>query len=327
MTSAFKKIHVAITAVLMAAAIQANASGCNPSPCKPAEVCNPPCCEYTAFSIDAELLYWRPELRGLEAAFGNTTIATVVNSPTFTTTTITETDVQPHSKWSPGWRVGADFEFACCFDIEADWTHFQGHATRSSGEQHGRWNITYNVVDLTLGRLCYTAPSFYFKPFIGVRGAWIHQTLKSHLTTLVTSAVGSATTLTYMNDKERFWGVGPELGLEANWCMGCNFSLYAMVDVVSYYGDIKTKHNDTDTFTRTATVSNITSKDWFNDIGTDGSFGLRYDQLWTQCDYSVTLMLKLGIEQHRIYDFSNLGSDGTLSLDGGIFAVGLGLVW
>ncbi len=331
MMKAPKKIYIAITGLLMAAATQANAAGCNPSPCKP-EYCQPECvseCECDTndneFNIYGELLYWTPSLRGLQSAFGNTSIATVANTPTFTTTTITESDVKPHSKWSPGWRVGADFVFGCCLDLAADWTHFDGHASHKSGGQHGRWNIKYDVIDLTLGSFWYTSPCFYFKPFIGVRGAIIHQTLTSHLETLVTSSAGSNITLTDMNDKENFWGVGPELGIEANWCIGWNLSLYAMFDVVTYYGNVKATNHDTDTFTRTANVTNATSKDWFNNIGTDGAVGIRWDTIWYQCGYDITCMLKLGLEQHRIYDFSNLGSDGTLSLDGGVFAAGVGV--
>jgi len=58
-------------------------------------------------------------------------------------------------------------------------------------------------------------------------------------------------------------------------------------------------------------------------IGTDGSIGFRWDKAWPVAS-EVLLTFKIGVEQHRIYDFSELGSDGTLSLAGANLATSLG---
>ena len=118
--------------------------------------------------------------------------------------------------------------------------------------------------------------------------------------------------------------MGPQIGLEANWYMGCNFSLYGNFDAVTYYGEVKSKNYDIDTFTTTISISNGRIHRRFMNIGTDGAIGIRWDKSYHGCNYDLNFMLKAGLEQHRIYELSNLGSDGTLSLDGGIFAVGIG---
>jgi hypothetical protein len=163
------------------------------------------------------------------------------------------------------------------------------------------------------------------RPFIGLRGARIHHRLKSHLETLFTSSlIGNNTVFTDKNDKEHFWGIGPQIGFDANWYVGYNFSFYGSFDVVTYYGDVRGKNLDTDTFTKTVSVSNGRRKHCFNNVATDAALGIRWDSCSTCfCGCDVCLMLKLGVEQHRIYDFSDLGSDGNLSLDGGIFAAGI----
>ena len=321
MDKSLKNIYLMITGLLVAMTAQVNgAEFSSQSSC-----CEKSCCDsqQDLLFFKAELLYWRPELCGLESAFGDTTISTSVNNG-FVTTTINESDKKPHNKWNTGFRIGAEYDFDC-FEIEVDWTHFDGHSKFNKSGQHGHWNIDYDVVDLTFGRDFWVGSCFYIKPFIGIRGARIHQKLISHLETLFTSTlIGNNIVTSFKHNTEKFSGVGPQIGVEADWAIGCNFRIYSAFDVVTYYGNVKNKSLETDTFTTTISISNGRAKRCFNSIGTDFTLGIRWDKSWTCSCYEMDLMLKLGLEQHRIYDFSNLGSDGTLSLDGGVFGAGIG---
>lgn len=320
MTFFFKKKFVAIAGILMAMTAQVNGIDSYSSDC-----CEPICCDTpkeSEFYVFGDFLYWRPELCGLESAFGTTAITTDVNSNAITTTTVVELDEEPHSKWSPAFRVGCGFEMNC-YDAQLSWTDFNGRATFNEESQYGHWKIKYDVIDLTFGRQISLTPCFYLRPYIGVRGAHIHQKLKSHLITSFTSIIGSNTVTTDKNESEKFWGIGPEIGLDADWNIGCNFSLYGSFTVVTYYGDVEGKHQNTDTFTSTVSACDGKKKHCFNNIGTDLSLGIRWDKS-VQCGCSCfDLFVKLGVEQHRIYDFSDLGSDGTLSLDGGVLGAGV----
>ena len=323
MTRYLKRIYATIIVMLMAATTQVNGFEYNQS------ACEPECCDnqYCGVTLKAELLYWRPELCGLEGAFGNTTIATSVNSSAITTTTVTESDKEPHSKWNAGFRIGADVALNC-FDAELDWTHFNGRANFHDDEQHGHWKIHYDVIDLTFGRYFDAWSScFRLRPFIGVRGAYIHQRLDSHLETLFTSTlIGNNTVFTDKDDRESFWGIGPQIGLDALWNIGCNFSLYGKFALVTYYGHVKSRNYDVDTFTSTVSVCNGKRRHCFNNFGTDAEIGVRWDTCLPSCFCCCDLdvMLKLGLEQHRIYEFSELGSDGNLSLDGVVLGIGVG---
>lgn len=331
MTSVFKKKYTAFLVMLMAITAQVNGIDYNQSTyCETDCYCKPNFCDFQIGSLNfhADLLYWRPELCGLESAFGNTTIATTVSQSAITTTTVKESDKEPDFRWNTGFRIGTDATFGC-FDLALDWTHFKGHAKFCEHKQHGNWRIKYDVIDLILSRQFCMMSCFQLKPYIGLRGALIHQKLKSQLKTLFTSPLlGNNTVFTSKDDKEDFWGIGPQIGLDVDWYLGCNFSLYGSFAVVTYYGDVKGKNFDTDTFTKTVSVCNGKRKHCFNNIGTDAELGIRWDRCLTcLCNCEVNLMLKLGLEQHRIYDFSNLGSDGTLSLDGGVFAAGISFVY
>lgn len=349
MTGPIKKMNLGLAGIFMAASpLCANddscckpkcAPVCPPKQCCESSSCCPPTCNASPycgpncipepycgeFNVKGELLYWTASLGGLEAAFGNTQVATTVSSTAVITTTIKESDVHPESEWRPGYRVGADLAFGC-FDLEADWTHYDGRSTFHEDGQHGHWKIKYDTIDVLFARRFSIAPCFAFKPFIGIRGLKVHQTLKSHLETFfLAGVVGNNTVFTVKNDKEKFWGLGPEFGVEADWYIGCGFDLFASFDVVTYYGTVRGSNYDVNTFPTTVSVSNGTRNRYFNNIGTDAAVGIRWDTAWTYCDYDILFMLKLAAEQHRIYDFSDLGSDGTLSLDGGVAAVGLGI--
>lgn len=66
---------------------------------------------------------------------------------------------------------------------------------------------------------------------------------------------------------------------------------------------------------------------WFKKyfLSLDGAIGIRWDKFTCCSSVDTHVLVKIGLEQHRIYDFSNLGSDGSLSLDGGVLEVGFGL--
>lgn len=335
MSGALQKVYFSLLGMLMALLVEAKVTktacppSCDPPPCckgnicHPSPYCGPNCLDPYSQEVNfkGEALYWVAQLGGLESAFGNTAIATTVG-PGIIITTVTETDEEPEFEWRPGFRMGADYAFRC-FDIEADWTHYNGRAHFNSGAQYGKWKIQYDTIDLIFGRRCCVAPCFYFKPFIGLRGLWVEQRLQSHLEVLFTAVTGDNTNFVDMNDKENIWGLGPELGLEGNWYLGKGFSLYASFDVVTYYGRFKGEYFDTDTFTVTISGNNSHVERSFNNIGTDGAVGIRWDKAWPVCSEAL-LMLKAGLEQHRIYDFSNLGKDGTLSLDGAVFGISAG---
>lgn len=343
MTKAFRNACMAIAGLLMAVTCQANASNYYSSSgwgsgtyddrhdgnsCNCNTQNNEPCCgnQGCLWYVTGELLFWRPELCGLESAFGNTTVAKTLDG-SFVTTTVTESHEEPDFEWDVGFRLGIDLEFGC-MDFDATWTHFDGDATFSEGEQNGRWDIQYDVADLTAGYKFCIGQCFYLKPFVGLRAAWIDQSLHSHLETLFTSSlVDDSTVFTDKDDTEDFWGVGPEIGLGARWLLGCDFSLYASVDVATYFGEVDSTNFDTDTFTDSANVCNGTQHHCFNSLATDGAIGIRWDKCWNCSCYQVNLMLNLAFEDHRIYEFSNLGSDGILSLAGGVIGVGIGFCY
>jgi hypothetical protein len=82
-----------------------------------------------------------------------------------------------------------------------------------------QWAILFNVFDWELGRKFWISSSLSLRPFLGLKGGWIHQTI--HSKWLIPnipnpSSFGTAKE----NLKNNFWGVGPSGGLNTKWQLG-----------------------------------------------------------------------------------------------------------
>ena len=163
MSKVFKMMYIAITGMLLAITTQASGTDfCSQDPCE--QDCF--AFQFEPVSIYGDVLYWRPQLCGLEAAFGFTGIETTVDDG-FTTVNISECDREPTPEWNVGGRVGADAVWNC-FDLGVEWTHFNGSAKYHADVQHGHWKIRYDVIDLTLGGLFRVGSRILLKPYFGV---------------------------------------------------------------------------------------------------------------------------------------------------------------
>lgn len=285
--------------------------------------CCDQCCDpcQSQWAVWGDFLYWRPQLCGLEAAFGRTEILETEVDGVFITA-IQEKHEEPHFKWSPGCRFGTSYLFNCSeFDVAFEWTHFYGHARWHKDEQRGKWKIHYDQFDLTFGRRMALGCNFMLRPFVGVRGVDIHQKLRALLHTTIVADTGTTTVISTTEEKENFWGVAPEIGVNAEWFFGCNFSIYADLAVATYYGDVEGKHRDADFFSDAVFFRRVKTDRCFDTIATDAAIGISWDTCFCTCGCDLDLTLRFGLEQHRIYNFSDLGADGDLGFDGGSVSI------
>ncbi|MBS0651044.1 MAG: hypothetical protein JSR93_07780 [Verrucomicrobia bacterium] len=109
---------------------------------------------------------------------------------------------------------GKDSSFASNADsnvttaLLGEWLTF-GFASNSGRIQ---WRIVLNSVDWELGRDCPVSKGLSFRPYLGVKGAWIYQKVHSHWTSKQFKA--------NENLKNDFWGIGPKGGVDTNWLLG-----------------------------------------------------------------------------------------------------------
>lgn len=93
-----------------------------------------------------------------------------------------------------------------------------------------KWNILFNMFNWDLGRIFYLGQSLSLRPYLGIEGGWIHQTISSHW-------FHSNNILFSYNAREKlkhqFWGVGPSVGVNSKWNFWRNFQ-----HALNIFGDL-----------------------------------------------------------------------------------------
>lgn len=97
-------------------------------------------------------------------------------------------------------------------------------ATTVPTKAQNEWLVYFHNIDLTVGRDQYYSRKLAMRPFVGVRGAWIKQTVRESY------IAGTSTEETIL--KGRFWGIGPLVGVNTKWILGDVRSSY-----LSLFGD------------------------------------------------------------------------------------------
>jgi len=79
----------------------------------------------------------------------------------------------------------------------------------------GKWHANFDILDATLSRPFYQGRYLTILPFGGLRGAWIRQNLKIE--------ADNSSYVNISHNHSRCWAVGPRVGFQAHWLLGCGF--------------------------------------------------------------------------------------------------------
>lgn len=150
--------------------------------------------------------------------------------------------------WHPGVIVGLGF--GTDFDdwtINTEWMHYisknDGTVSKPAGgsmlqpdsvifsgttivdDARNTWSLTFNRVDLLLGRPAYVGKNLIIDGFFGLRGAWISQNIDTEYTGVTNSAGGQ--NKTQVNSKFGNWGLGARTALNTKWLVGYGLNVFA----------------------------------------------------------------------------------------------------
>jgi hypothetical protein len=201
------------------------------------------------FSTALDLLYWQPNEDGVPYA-------------------ITQHHVkQPDMKWGGGFRLGFEYEFKRDnWAVNLNWTCLPiHHRTESEGSlfpiwsnapqnpsdfvssAKALWRLHLGIVDLELKKPWDVSPHLTFFPRLGVRFASIRQKFYVAYSggTLFPNDTDN------FNTKNKFWGVGPEMGVDADWGLSKYFSLIARAAYSIVYGEFYIHETEREMVART----------------------------------------------------------------------------
>ena len=199
----------------------------------------------------------------------------------------------------------------------------------------GRWRLLLNQLDLDLGREFFVSKWVTLRPHAGLRVDWIFQTTKAKFGNFNFLPIPNNVEL---KNRDRWWGVGIESGLDTQWGLGGGWSIFANFAAAILYGEHHIKVKDRDdppviNFSNGAT--SIPDGDFVKNREKlliahpilDLQLGLRWD--WMLAHDHLHLGLQIGWENHLYFsqnqfpifgDDFNLGkffaNQGDLSLEG-----------
>ncbi|MES2122971.1 MAG: Lpg1974 family pore-forming outer membrane protein [Chlamydiota bacterium] len=293
------------------------------------------------FFLEADFLYWKMRQQGLDV-FSRTAKSqgeVVVDGPNSVEENQSKGQYhQVHFDWEPGFRIGAGYDFKDCkWALSAFWTHLRGKGGSSHSHAKTHWSSSYNVLDLLVtGRPFHLGSSFTWKAFGGVKAAQIHQKFRASSVSTRRSLdpfsiqnVTLSTTDVKSKFHTDFIGIGPEIGVNGSWNLGRGFSVYANADGAILYSryhskftdefdDLTTFLSDTDPTISNEFISEDVSRAASNTCQAviDLGLGFSWQRYTCLCHHSVGWVVKLGWEHTQWFDFSSLGSNNDLTLDG-----------
>ncbi len=241
--------------------------------------------------------------------------------------------------WNYGFRAGVGYTMEHDqWDTQLYWSWFRADAQKSiptediplntvylefdgsflNGDMfHGRganiaWSLHYNMFDWELGRNCAISRALSLRPFIAVKGGWIHQTLIANIN--LVSFLGTEKL------QNRFWGIGPCGGLNTRWQMACfsthSFNLLGDFSSGMMWGNWNVKDRYRNPTIEIPVKSDMTS---LGALTLRGFLGIGWDM--HTCRYGIAV--KMGYEmqiwfnQLRIPSLQQLPVHGDLTLQGG----------
>lgn len=275
------------------------------------------------YLVRGDLLYWIPQISGLEVNFGTNSVYRSTRTDNVTETTSIERDTDLQFDWDVGYRVGVGYQFDCNrWESNVIWTHFQGYGHKSIN--HGSWNVKLDQLDTVFVYRAAINPSFTLKPFIGIGATKIHQKLYSQVVIDIDLAEeGIATDTKTFNDSQKFNAIGPVFGFNSDIKIGRGFGAYGNIALNLQYGTYHLIFDDDDVVTEPATPIHVISSLKKNMYSFDFNLNLALGVQWqTLIRNSVYLTLKAGLENLQYFDQSRLGSNwGNLSFSGGSFSL------
>lgn len=309
----------------------------------------------TRASLD--LLYWKACEKGV--------VLTNRTSPVFDTTDFTEAPVRhPRFDWDFGFRLGLGSSVPCLpLDIALDWTYYsttihQHQKTDSNdltnvnnqlgmfpiwalsedtisgdyvSEAKLKWQITLNQIDLKCTQLQLCCHHFDFRPYVGLRAAFINQNARIKysggifLYEIIAGGVNLNGT-DRIRMKNDFWGIGPKIGFEPRWNLCRSFSVFGNAGISGLIGVFDIHQKETylgvERFSR---HKHLVRLRWVGDLAA----GIAWDTSF--CDNKYLVRCQLSWEYHLFFhqlelkrdDFDLIPSNRNLEMQGVVLSANI----
>ncbi|HEY2811550.1 MAG TPA: Lpg1974 family pore-forming outer membrane protein [Rhabdochlamydiaceae bacterium] len=97
------------------------------------------------------------------------------------------------------------------------------------GKAKAHWRAFLNQLDLDLGREFFVSRYLTLRPHFGLRTTWLRQRLNTNYSNGIPTAGNSTMPKIEIREKNKWWGLGIEGGLDTVWSLGAGISLYGNI--------------------------------------------------------------------------------------------------
>lgn len=202
------------------------------------------CNNKTGFYFAGSFIYWN-------SSFSDMVISSRLQNPGVYSQK--QKKIYLDSQYDPGFKLGAGVNFhRDVWDIFLNWTWLQSdfNETKSTdtpklstmlesvvalGDLVGtaekfkaHWDFDFDTLDLEVGRKFYISKYIAFRPYVGLKAAWINYKLKMSYFNVVDYHGAPYLSAPRSEFKDHMWGIGPRIGLNTRWVLGhCNVGFLA----------------------------------------------------------------------------------------------------
>jgi hypothetical protein len=294
------------------------------------------------FYVSAQVLIFQAQQDGLEFAINNDLGSTV---------NLVDAEYQGFANDGDNWdynvgsRVNAGFYFPHdAWNIDVTWTWFHvpdsakaegtnlvplwtnrdynATSLATATSANATWNCNFNALDIQLAKPYHVSRMLIFNPHFGVRAGWIYQNLSADFAGL---SAGPARAI--FHGKNDFWGIGPRVGIDSTWLLGCEWKLFCNVAASVLSGQFNTSQN-VDYPAASGSSRNVTNNFHMNVPNLDIALG--FDWGTYLCHKKYYLDFIVGYEFQVWWDQFNLknqylgnSTQGNFTLNGFTFKVQL----
>jgi hypothetical protein len=200
------------------------------------------------FFTDAALLYWQAKEEGLSFAVESASVDRLDSDAKIE---------NPHFEWDFGFKIGLGFRVPHDkWEILLQFTSFQTHTDADKEAREGtvffpiwqksverglffaeeakvHWRLHLGLVDLMLSNLYQVTKRLDLTPQIGLRAGSLRQ--KYNLEYRGGSFLAGEEEIIHM--KNKYFGIGPNVGLLGQWSLGGGLSLFAKTSFSLFFGE------------------------------------------------------------------------------------------
>lgn len=274
--------------------------------------------------VIVEPIYWYQRTNGTQFAYSNSSLVTTLPLKGRTK------DI--NFSWNWGIRVGFGKNIAFDqWDIFGHFTFYRNHVSGSAraGQESiliplrgsvitqlgvssakSNYSLDFYNIDLELGRHYYVSEKLSFRPFVGVKNAWIDQ----HQVVRYTGGSLSQNSA-HVNDSCEYWGIGARTGVNSKWHLLDGWYLKGMLSGAVLYGFFDIEHREKVTPSKQDRIKLDDNKhrfapmvQWRFGIGWGTYFNCKENYLDLGVDYEGMYWWRQN-QMLKVYEYSSLRYD------------------